>query len=176
MFLTIRDLQIKCLLKNCKKIKLEISKGDNMAALINEKLGLEKININARNHIADKIGMSEAQLAKIEQLSKAGVVVGSSLHQDFSINIVNGSGSFGYSKNTWWVTINVSGKINAPPEGTWRITVKDGGTVIFDKAGIRQGELISFSYGTGFSVDLTMTAIWSELANTTLTGYLDISY
>ncbi len=147
-----------------------------MAALIHENLSLEKISINARNNIAEKIGVSEAQLAKIEQLSKAGVVVGGSIHQDFSINIVNGSGSFSYSKTTWWVTLNFSGKIIAPPEGTWRIIVKDGSKVIIDKAGTKAGDLISFSYGTGFSVDISVTAIWSEMENTTLTGYLDISY
>lgn len=133
-------------------------------------------NFNTRASIAEKIGVSEAQLAKIEHLSKAGVVVGGSIHKDFSINIVNGSGCFSYSKNTWWVTINASGKIIAPPEGIWHIIVKDGDKVIFDKAGIKAGDLISFSYHTGFSIDLTMTAIWSEQKNTTLTGYLDISY
>lgn len=147
-----------------------------MTVLISETPDLEKISINTRNYIAEKIGVSEAQLAEIEQLSKAGVVVGSSIHQDFSINIINGSGSFSYSKHTWWVTINVSGKIIAPQAGTWRITVKDGGNVIFDKAGIKAGDLISFSYGTGISIDLTVSATWSELKNTTLTGYLDISY
>lgn len=133
-------------------------------------------DFNIRTNIAEKIGVSKAQLAKIEQLSKEGAVFDGSIHKTFSINIINGSGSFSYSTQTWWVTINASGKITAPPEGTWHIIVKDGDKVIFDKAGIKAGDLISFSYHTGFSVDLKMTAIWSEPKNTTLTGYLDINY
>ena len=52
----------------------------------------------------EKTGINEVQIKKLEQLSKDGL--GGSIDQNFSMPIVNGSGSYNYSTTSFWVTIS----------------------------------------------------------------------
>jgi hypothetical protein len=165
-------------LRKITKLNIEQNEeqGETMTNLTQEKLDLEKIDVDSKKKIMEKAGMNETQMAKIEQISKEGLVVNGKISQDFSINIVNGSGSYRYSKNTWWITINGYAVINGPSGGTWHFVAKDGKNVIFDQDGVKVGQQIPFKYKTGFSVDLTVTATWSQGGNTTLTGHLEVNY
>ena len=122
----------------------------------------------------EKTGINEVQIKKLEQLSKDGL--GGSIDQNFSMPIVNGSGSYNYSTTRFWVTISGYATITGPDEGNWHFVAKDGNNIIFDRQGVTKGQQIPFKYKTGFTLNLTLTATWSEKKDTNLTGYLNAQY
>ena len=66
-------------------------------------------------------------------MSKDGL--GGSIDQNFSMPIVNGSGSYNYSTTSFWVTISGYATITGPDEGNWHFVAKDGNNIIFDRQG-----------------------------------------
>lgn len=124
--------------------------------------------------IMEKTGINEDQIKKLEQLSRNGL--GGTIDQDFSMSIKNGTGSYNYSTTSFWVTISGYAMITGPDEGNWHFVAKDGNNVIFDQQGVTKGQKVSFNYKTGFNLNLTLTATWSEKKDTTLTGHLNAQY
>lgn len=147
-----------------------------MESLKQESQSLDKLNITTKKIFMDKTGINETQLAKIEQLSKEGLGVSGTIDQDFSINIVNGIGNYTYSKITWWVTVNGYIEFTEPTEGTWHFTALDTKSMIFNQSGIKLTTRIPINYKTGFTVDLALTAEWTEKEKGTLKGHIHLDY
>lgn len=126
---------------------------------------------NLREIIMEKASISEDQIKMLEQLSKAGI---GPIDKDISIPIKNGTGTYEYSTKAIPLTITGYGMITVPDEGSWHIVVKDCNDIIVDKQGITKNQQISFSYKTGFKVNLSVTATWSEIKDTTLSMHIHV--
>mgnify|MGYP000939924001 CR=1 FL=1 len=124
--------------------------------------------------IMEKTGIDEGQLKKMEKLLGEGL--GGSIDQNFSMTIKNGTGTYTNSKTSWGVTIDGYAVITAPDNGTWHLVAKDGDKVVFDKQGVTKNQQVSFTYHTGFKLNLTVTATWSEKKETTLNGHIHAKY
>jgi hypothetical protein len=124
-----------------------------------------------RKIMMEKTGINEDQIKKLEKLSSEGI---GPIDEDISIPIKHGTGIYNFSKHAFPLTISGYGMITAPDEGSWHIVAKDGNNVIVDKQGVKKGQQISFSYRIGFTVNLSVTATWSEINDTTLTVHVHI--
>lgn len=124
--------------------------------------------------IMQKTGIDEGQLKKMEKLFEGNL--GGAIDQNFSMPINNGTGTYNYSKTSWGVTIDGYVMITAPENGTWHLIARDGDKVVFDREGVTRGQQASFCYRTGFKLNLTVTAIWSEKKDTTLNGIIHAKY
>ncbi|WP_229390939.1 hypothetical protein [Methanosarcina sp. DH2] len=124
--------------------------------------------------IMEKTGINEGQLKKMEKLLEENL--GGAIDQNFSMSIKNGTGAYDYSKTSWGVTIDGYAVITAPDNGTWHLVAKDGDKVVFDKQGVTKDQQVSFSCHSGFKLNLTVTATWSEKKDTTLNGRIHAKY
>jgi hypothetical protein len=147
-----------------------------MAVLGQETLSFEKLSEDAEKKFMDKVGINEIQLAKIEQVFKDGLGIHGTIDKDFSIDIKNGQGKYEYSTKTYGVTVDGYITINEPKDGTWHFIAKDGREPLFDEDGIKLPWTQHIHYKTGFSVDLVLTAIWSNKSDGTLKGHLHLDY
>lgn len=128
------------------------------------------------NDIMAHIGITSAQLEKLMKLSREEVILGASKDITFNLDVKNGKGHQSVSQTTAWVTISGSFEIISPDEGTWDIVVKDGGSTILDKKGVKKGDSISFKHKTGFKANISLDVTWSESKDTTLVAKIHASY
>ena len=138
----------------------------NMAEMIN----------SVHNDIMGHIGINDAQLKKLITLSQEEFLLGGTKDITFKLPIKNGKGHQSVSQTTAWVTISGDFEITSPDEGTWDIVVKDGKDTILNKSDVKKDQKISFKHKTGFTVNISLDATWSESKDTTLVAKIHASY
>ncbi|WMW21583.1 hypothetical protein RE476_09315 [Methanolobus mangrovi] len=131
---------------------------------------------SVHNGLMGHVGINEAQLQQLVQLSQEEVILGGTKDITFKLPIKNGKGHQSVSQTTAWVTISGDFEITSPDEGTWDIVVKDGKDTILNKSGIKKGQKISFKHKTGFTANISLDATWSESKDTTLVAKIHASY
>jgi hypothetical protein len=113
-----------------------------------------------------------------EQEGLAAKALGSS-NIPFSLQVNNGVGSTTTEKKTTFgVTLKGYFQITAPSNGTWDITVTDIAQkrVVLSQNGVACNQQVSFTYKTGFTCQMQITARWSTGGSTVLQGNVNVSY
>jgi len=131
-------------------------------------VGLKAIEDAALSHY----GLTEKDVASKPPLPQVSGNI------PMSVNITHGSGSMQSEKETSaWATISGNIVINSPSNGTWTITVMDiyENKQVFNHSGMVAGTPYPYSYKTGWSVQLSVTAQWSLTDDTTLKGTVSYS-
>lgn len=131
----------------------------------------EKVHENAViDQFCEHLDLSDVQVEKLKKLmdnQKYAVA------QNITIPIELDTDDKGYVKYSKSVTtvfpvkFNATGVITFPANGTWNVKVYMNGSVIFQKADVKNGEKISLSGWTGWGTStLVVDAQWSVTAKT----------
>ncbi|WP_242492544.1 hypothetical protein [Methanolobus psychrotolerans] len=141
-----------------------------------EKNDLEQMMNSVHNGFMGHMGINEAQFGKLVKLSQEEVLLGASKDITFKMAVKNGKGHASASQTTAWISISGYFEITSPDEGTWNVIVKDGNNTILSQTGVKKGQRIDIIYKTGFSVNLSLDATWSESKDTTLAANIRVTY
>ena len=127
--------------------------------------------------IRAKAGINEEAERQINKMQSG--TLGVNYAMDIQIPVTSGYGTndLGPYSNPfpWQVTVNASGWIVSPENGTWRIRIMINGDAVFDQSGIavKQKFAASVPLKGWSSAKVHVDAIWSEKANTNLIVHVD---
>jgi hypothetical protein len=111
---------------------------------------------------------------------EAATSSGSSIQEDFKINIQNGKGHYETGiNNTFWSRLLITAKILKPEDGIWTIIIRDKSNrnlVVYEDNNVVYDKEIFFNYKTGLKVNFLIEATWNQNKNTTLIGEISIKY
>lgn len=141
-----------------------------------ENNGLSNILETIGDSVKAKLSLNDEQMENIESIAESELGVIGTIDQDFTIKVINGTGSESASKKTWSVTITGDFEIKSPDEGTWTFLVKVAGKTVLDKDGVKKGDKIKFSAKTKYRTKVEIIVSWSEKKDTTLMVHMKASY
>jgi len=142
--------------------------------------GLDEFLQQISSHAGAGAGVAEGTGAEDESYSDAAAAVAlPQVTHMVDVPVVNGQGELTSERVTsWGVTIEGTVTVTAPPNGTWDITATDleYNTVVYQATNLGVNQSKSFSYKTGFHVQLKVVATWSEQGSTTLALQLNTNH
>jgi hypothetical protein len=142
--------------------------------------GLDEFLQHISSHAGAGAGFEEGMGADEETYADAAAAVAlPEVTHMVDVPVQNGQGTLTSEKVTsWGVTIEGTVTVTAPANGTWNITATDlvYDKVVYQASGLGVNESKSFSYKTGFHVQLSIAASWSVQDSTTLVLELNTNH